>query len=67
MLAQSESKQQGELALRISQVIGDFEAQRLADLSRIQEDRARSTPRSHARGRRAPDLRSLMLTSAKQK
>lgn len=36
MLAQSEAKQQVELARRINQVIGDFEAQRVADLSRIQ-------------------------------
>jgi anti-sigma factor RsiW len=37
MLAQSETKQQGELALRIAQVIGDVEAQRVADLSQIQK------------------------------
>jgi hypothetical protein len=37
MLAQSETKQQGELALRIAQVIRDFEAQRVADLARIDQ------------------------------
>jgi hypothetical protein len=36
MLAQSETKQQGELALRIAQVIRDFDNQRRADLARIQ-------------------------------
>jgi hypothetical protein len=36
LLAQSEIKQQGELALRISQVIRDVDAQRAADLARIQ-------------------------------
>jgi hypothetical protein len=36
MLAQSETKQQGQLALRIAQVLRDVEAQRVADLSRIQ-------------------------------
>ena len=34
LLAQSETKQQGELALRISQVIRDVDAQRVADLTR---------------------------------
>ena len=37
MLAQSETKQQGQLALRIAQVIFDFDAQRVADLARIQQ------------------------------
>jgi len=37
LLAQSETKQQGELALRIAQVIRDVDAQRMADLSRIQQ------------------------------
>ena len=37
LLAQSESRQQQELALRIAQVIRDVDAQRLADLSRIQQ------------------------------
>lgn len=37
IVAQSESKQQGELALRIAQVIRDVDAQRVADLSQIQQ------------------------------
>jgi anti-sigma factor RsiW len=37
LLAESESKQQGELRLRISQVIHDVNAQRVADLTRIQK------------------------------
>ena len=36
LLAQSETKQQGELALRVAQVLRDVDAQRIADLSRIQ-------------------------------
>ena len=36
MLSQSETRQQGELALRISQVIRDFDIQRRADLQTIQ-------------------------------
>jgi anti-sigma factor RsiW len=37
LLAQSEIRQQGELALRIAQVIRDVDAQRAADLARIQQ------------------------------
>jgi hypothetical protein len=36
MLTQSETRQQGELALRIAQVIRDFDTQRRADLQAIQ-------------------------------
>jgi hypothetical protein len=36
LLSESETKQQGELALRIAQVLRDVEAQRVADMSRIQ-------------------------------
>jgi len=41
MLSQSESRQQGELALRIAHVIRDFENQRRVDLSNIQAGFAR--------------------------
>ena len=37
LLAQSESRQKQELALRIAQVIRDVDAQRIADLNRIQQ------------------------------
>ena len=37
LLAQSETKQQGELALRINQVLRDVDAQRVEDLKRIQQ------------------------------
>ena len=36
LLSESETKQQGQLALRIAQVLRDVEAQRVADMSRIQ-------------------------------
>src|SRR5437763_1912515 len=36
MIARSEMKQQGELVLRIAQVINAFDAQRTGDLARIQ-------------------------------
>jgi anti-sigma factor RsiW len=37
LLAQSETKQQDQLALRIAQVLHDVDAQRVADLTRIQQ------------------------------
>lgn len=37
LLSQSETRQQGELALRIAQVIRDVDSQRLEDLKRIQQ------------------------------
>jgi hypothetical protein len=37
LLAQSETRQKGELALRIAQVIRDVDAQRVADLNRVQQ------------------------------
>jgi len=36
IIAQSEARQQGELALRLRQVINEFDAQRTADMARIQ-------------------------------
>jgi len=36
LLAQSESKQQGQLALRIAQVLRDVDAQRVADMATIE-------------------------------
>jgi hypothetical protein len=38
MIDQSESRQQRELALRLSQVAGEVDAQHQADLLRIQQD-----------------------------
>ena len=37
LLAQSETRQKGELALRIAQLIRDVDAQRVADLNRVQQ------------------------------
>jgi hypothetical protein len=67
LLAQSEIKQRGELALRISQVIGDFDAQRTADLARIQRGLGRidASVAEEAAGRR--ELLNVVLASAKQK
>ena len=67
MLAQSETKQQGELALRIAQVIRDFDAQRVADLARIQQGLRglERTVSEEAAGHR--EWTNYFLTSAKQK
>jgi len=67
LLAQSETKQQGELALRVAQVLRDVDAQRVADLSRIQLG-MRSLNNSvseEAQGRR--ELTNYLLTTGKQK
>jgi hypothetical protein len=67
LLAQSEIKQQGELALRISQVIFDVNAQRTADLARIQRGLGRidATVAEEAAARR--ELTNYALASARQK
>lgn len=67
LLAQSENKQQGELALRISQVIRDVDAQRVADLTRIQQGLRgiEASVTAEAAGHR--ELTNYILTSAIQK
>jgi hypothetical protein len=67
MLAQSETKQQGQLAVRIAQVIRDFEAQRVADLTRIQQGLRgiERTVTEEAQGHR--EAINYLLTSSKQK
>jgi hypothetical protein len=67
LLAQSETKQQGELALRISQVIRDVDAQRVADLSRIQKGLSSIDATVTAEAAAHRDLTTYILTSAKQK
>ena len=67
LLAQSETKQQGELALRIAQVIRDVDAQRLEDLKRIQQGLrgVEASVNAEAAGHR--ELTNYILTSARQK
>jgi BMFP domain-containing protein YqiC len=66
LLAQSESKQQGELALRIAQVIRDVDAQRTADLAKIQKGLGQigATVAEEAASHR--DLTTYILASARQ-
>ena len=67
LLAQSETRQKGELALRIAQVIRDVDAQRVADLNRVQQGIGRidATVADEAAAHR--ELMSYILTSSKQK
>lgn len=67
LLAQSENKQQGELALRIAQLIRDVDAQRVADLSRIQQGLGRIDATVTAEAASHRDLTNFILTSARQK
>ena len=67
MLAQSENRQQAQLALRINQVIGDFEKQRAADFSQIQQGfgRIQRSVSEEAQGHR--EITNYLLASSKQK
>lgn len=67
LLAQSEQKQRGELAFRIAQVIRDVDAQRVADLTRIQNGLTSIDRTVTAEVAARHDLTNLILTSAKQK
>jgi hypothetical protein len=65
LLSQSESRQQQELALRIAQVIRDVDAQRLADLSRIQQGLGRIDAMTTAEAAAHRDLANYILTSSR--
>jgi len=67
MLAQSETKQQSELALRIAQVIRDFDAQRNSDLVRIQQGLGRIDAITTAEATAHRELTNYIMASAKQK
>ena len=65
LLAQSETRQKGELALRIAQVFRDVDAQRVADLNRVQLGIGRidATVADEAAAHR--ELMNYILTSSK--
>lgn len=67
LLALSETKQQGELALRISQVMRDVDAQRTADLNRIQQRLGRIDASVNAEVAAHGELTNYILASARQK
>lgn len=66
LLAQSETRQRGELALRMSQVIHDVEAQRVADLGRIQQGFGRIDAMATSEAAAHRDLANY-ITSQRQK
>jgi hypothetical protein len=66
LLTQSESRQRQELALRIAQVIRDFDAQRVADLSRVQQGFGRIEAMTTNEAAAHRDLANYILTSSKQ-
>lgn len=67
LVAQSETKQQAELALRIAQVWHDVDAQRTADLNRIQQRLGRIDASVNAEATAHGELTNYILTSARQK
>ncbi len=66
LLSQSEGRQQQELALRITQLNRDVDAQRVADLMRIQQGQGRIEAMTTAEAVAHRDLASYILTSSKQ-
>lgn len=67
MLAQSETKQNGELALRIAQVLSDVHAQRVADLAQIQKGLRGIEATVTAEGAQYRELTNAILASPRQK
>jgi hypothetical protein len=63
----SETKQQGELALRIAQLNRDFDAQRIADLNRIQKGFTSIDASVAADAAAHRELTNYFLTTTKQK
>ena len=66
-LAQSESKQRQELALRIAQVWRDVDAHRVADLNRIQQGFGRLDAITTQESAAHRDLANYIVASARQK
>lgn len=67
LLAQSESRQQRELALRISQVLRDVNAQRTADLTRIQQGLGRIDAMTTAEAAQHRELVNYVMSASRQK
>jgi len=66
LLSQSESRQQRELALRIAQVVRDMDAQRTADLSRIQQGLGRIDAMTTADAAAHRELANYVISSTRQ-
>ena len=66
LLAQSESRQQRELALRIAQVLRDVDAQRTADLARIQQGLGKIDAMTTADAAAHREIANYLITSTRQ-
>lgn len=64
LLARSEARQQGELALRISQVMRDVDAQRVADLSEVRKGLVNITASVRDESAAHRDLTNYILASS---
>lgn len=67
LLAQSETRQQGELALRLSQVIRDVDMKRAADLNAVRQGLGRIDANVTEEAAMHRELRNYILTNSKQK
>jgi len=67
LMTVSETKQQGELALRIAQLNRDFDAQRIADLNRIQKGFSSIDASVAADAAAHREMANYLLTTTKQK
>jgi len=66
LLQQSESRQEQQLALRIAQVMRDVDAQRVADLTRVQQGFGRIEAMTTNEAAQHRDLANYILTSSKK-
>ena len=66
LLAQSESRQQRELAIRIAQVVRDVDAQRTVDLSRIQQGLGKIDAMTTADAAAHRELANYVISSTRQ-
>ena len=67
LLSQSEGRQKTELALRVAQVLRDVDAQRVADLNRMQQGLGRIDASVATEAEAHRELMSYILTNSKQK
>ena len=67
LLAQSEGRQKTELAIRIGQVLRDVDAQRVADLNRVQQGLGRMDASIATEAEARRELTNIILTNSKQR
>jgi len=67
LLSQSEGRQKTELAIRISQVLRDVDAQRVADLNRVQQGMGRMDASIATEAEARRELTNIILTNSKQR